>query len=432
MSQHLADDALREILKSQYDGEPLTITQAPPGAGKTGAIVDVAAQGALVLHQRNLIATPTYEQLRTIVARLATKYPRAPLTAWVPKDRVSDLGRELRGATRVVGDIRSVDPTERGIVIAVAAKWRWASTDIEPFDVLFVDEAFQVSAADYAQMAALARRHLLIGDPGQIDPIVTCDVDRWGDAADGPHLSAPEALLNAYNPRVISYPVSRRLPQDTVSMIGPLFYPGLAFVGLDSFPERALLGATINPILQRIVAGASIVGSELPAGSAGERDGGMVAHLISLARQMIEGNMQVRLNGETRALTSSDIGIVAPHVSQVAMLQQASPWPDVLIETANRFQGIERPIMLVWHPLSGRTNPQDFHLDVGRFCVMTSRHQVACIIAARGGIEEQLHANPPSGGRSLVGRPDRVFQGWHAQRALIQRLRADHRIFDAA
>jgi len=36
--------------------------------------------------------------------------------------------------------------------------------------------------------------------------------------------------------------------------------------------------------------------------------------------------------------------------------------------------------MFVQHPLSGRADATDFHLDAGRLCVLLSGHRVACWI----------------------------------------------------
>ncbi len=422
----LAHRALEEILGAQYDAEPLVIVEAPPGAGKTGSVVAQAVQGALILGERVLIATPTYEQLRTIVSRIRTQYPRTPLTIWVPRDRRISASEEF-GARAVITEAADI-PTHPSVVIAVAAKWRWARNDVPTFDSMIVDEAYQVCAADYAQIAALAHRHTLIGDPGQIDPVITCAVERWDASPDGPHIPSPEAIAASRKAKIIKFPISRRLPQDTVGIIGDLFYPGLPFTGLDDYPARALVGSPRSPLLSQIVAGATLIGTELPSSHTGERDAAMVEHLMGIVDELLAGGFTLRLHGQEYPLREEHIGIVAPHVSQVSMLQQASRWPGVFIETANRYQGLERPIMLAWHPLSSRATPQEFHLDVGRSCVMVSRHQVACIVAWRAGIERQLHENPPTGGRTLSGRTDRIYQGWYAQMEMLRRLRASGRV----
>jgi hypothetical protein len=54
-------------------------------------------------------------------------------------------------------------------------------TDIRrgPYDLLAVDEAWQMAWADLMQCATVSEHFLMIGDPGQIPPVVTIDVRRW-------------------------------------------------------------------------------------------------------------------------------------------------------------------------------------------------------------------------------------------------------------
>jgi hypothetical protein len=94
-----------------------------------------------------------------------------------------------------------------------------------------------------------------------------------------------------------------------------------------------------------------------------------------------------------------------------------------LVETSDRFQGLERSVMLVYHPLAGRTDADAFHLDAGRLCVMLSRHRVACVIFARAGIEDLLLRYGPSGDRVLGSDSDAEFEGWRAHLEVQRRLR---------
>jgi hypothetical protein len=50
--------------------------------------------------------------------------------------------------------------------------------------------------------------------------------------------------------------------------------------------------------------------------------------------------------------------------------------------------------VLAWHPLAGRRDATEFHLESGRLCVMISRHRHACIVVGRAGIAELLDAHP--------------------------------------
>ncbi|MCU1495561.1 MAG: uncharacterized protein JWO62_3325 [Acidimicrobiaceae bacterium] len=58
----------------------------------------------------------------------------------------------------------------------------------------------------------------------------------------------------------------------------------------------------------------------------------------------------------------------------------------MFVETANRWQGLERDVVVALHPLLGETAPEAFAMDAGRLCVMTPRHKVACALIGRPGL----------------------------------------------
>src|SRR5262249_5734420 len=125
----------------------------------------------------------------------------------------------------------------------------------------------------------------------------------------------------------------------------------------------------------------------------------------------------------------SMVGVVCAHVSQVNAVRERLPLElsEVLVETAERFQGLEREVMLVHHPLSGRQDCSGFRLNAGRLCVMLTRHRTACLVVARAGLEEQLRRYIPSGERVLGSARDDEYEGWRANLTILARLR-EHRV----
>ena len=67
----------------------------------------------------------------------------------------------------------------RGIVVATTARWLWVNERDYTADVCIVDEAWQMTYADLGGLGPLSAQVVLVGDPGQIAPVVT------GDAAAG-------------------------------------------------------------------------------------------------------------------------------------------------------------------------------------------------------------------------------------------------------
>lgn len=82
------------------------------------------------------------------------------------------------------------------------------------------------------------------------------------------------------------------------------------------------------------------------------------------------------------------------------------------VDTPERWQGQERPVMLIAHPLSGIEHPGAFDLETGRLCVMSSRHQTALLIFSRDHVPSTLNSLMPSATQS-PGLPDDIGKGHH-------------------
>ena len=427
----LADDAVRRVLQTQWEGVPAVRLDSPPGAGKTGIVERLAVQSLGILHERCMIATITNEQAFDVARRLARGYPRLQFTLFaraglaIPRDFGSYTNLVL---ARTSAELPSTGPC---VVIANAARWSWSDSSLyEPFDLQIVDEAFQLPDYRFHQIANLGRRLVLVGDPGQIAPVVTCETERWISDPVGPHVACPRALV-ARHPEVagLALPVSRRLVPDTVRFVQPAFYPRLPFTALSAPGDRRLrlaaaTGTPLDAPIDLAADGASLVQVNLPAQITGEVDEALAATIVGLIRRLMERRAQIEELGDTRRLLPSEVGVVCAHVAQTNAVRERLPrdLADVFVETADRFQGLERPIMLVYHPLSGRSDADTFHLDAGRMCVALSRHRVACFIVSRSGVREMLLRYAPTGDRVLGIDEDPEYEGWRAQLRIAEEL----------
>jgi hypothetical protein len=169
---------------------------------------------------------------------------------------------------------------------------------------------------------------------------------------------------------------------------------------------------------------------ELPALITGELDERLAETVVTLIVRLLQRSAEIYDGDTERHLEASMIGVVCAHVSQVNAVRERLPAEaaDVLVETSDRFQGLERPVMLVYHPLSGRADANAFHLDAGRLCVMASRHRVVCFLITRAGIEDMLLRYAPSGDRVLGLDEDAEFNGWQAHLSIARRLRERNRV----
>ena len=142
----------------------------------------------------------------------------------------------LDGVTRVGDNADVAAALDAGTVDVVAGTaWLFARPEFDgAFDVLFVDEASQLSLANAVAVGTCARSLVLIGDPNQL-PMVSQGVHPPGAAATSlEHLVGDAATLP--DERGLFLATSRRLHPAVNAFISPAFYDGL----LDTHPDTAL------------------------------------------------------------------------------------------------------------------------------------------------------------------------------------------------
>jgi hypothetical protein len=182
--------------------------------------------------------------------------------------------------------------------------------------------------------------------------------------------------------------------------------------------------AALDPAIDRAAAGASLVQVTLPSRPTGDVDEGLAAVVVGLIRRLLARETVVVDDGGARPLRPGMIGVVCAHVAQVAAVVELLPpaLDGVLVETADRFQGLERAVMIAHHPLSGRLDADVFHLDPGRWCVMLSRHRVAAFVVTRDGVDPMLRAYTPLGDRVLGAADDPELAGLRAHLSIARAL----------
>ncbi len=229
-----------------------------------------------------------------------------------------------------------------------------------------LDEAWQLTFADLGGLGAFAGQVVCVGDPGQIEPVVTGQTDRWRDSATGPHQPAPDALIAAH-PDAVSVVQLRhtwRLGPDTTAVVQPVFYPDLPFESRR--PDEYLTGR-LGERLPEIMA------HSVPV-TAGPCDAALVGACADMARDLL-GQTLFTEHG-SRDVGPADLAVVTSHVGQAAAVQALlADLPGVLIGTANQLQGLERAAVVALHPLAGYREASGFASNPGRACVMLSRHR---------------------------------------------------------
>jgi AAA domain len=387
----------------------LAIVKAPPGSGKTHTLLDIV-EHAYKERLRVAVACQTNAQANDICRRLYKRNSQLPAIRFASGGAsVVDLGKSITWAKK-----SSELPTGHCIVVGTTAKW--GVVDISPpFDVLLIDEAWQMAWKDFMLCGHVAGRFVLIGDPGQIPPVITLDVARWETSPRPPHVAAPEVILEDGSIPYLSLelPASRRLPHDAVNLIQPFYdFPFQAYAGPGEriiYSDRG--GSDISDKAIDLLSPGSVAGVTIPTPDSGpplEQDEDLAKLAINIAKGLLARRVRVADNGVIQPLVPSNIGIASTHRAMNMAIELALPSTlrgHIAVDTAERWQGLERPIMIVVHPLSGVVSPSPFDLETGRLCVMSSRHLFGLIVIARDHLNETLDNYIPSATQA-VGKPD--------------------------
>lgn len=396
------------------DGGRLAVVKAPPGSGKTHTLTYVLKR-LVSTGMRIAVAAQTNAQADDICRRLAgPDFSELVVTRFASSGHLAPDGfpSSVVWASKV-DDL----PGSPGVVVATTAKWSLTRVN-EPFAVLAIDEAWQMGWADLMQCANVSERFLLIGDPGQIPPVVTIDVRRWETSPRAPHAAAPSVVLADDDLMAdgfsSSIPACRRLPAESVDFVKPFYdfdfaayvEPGSRGLDLPTTHDWASLssGAPLVLTIPTPIDGPPI-----------EVDHELAQAVSQVVSDLLDNGAIVRTDKPARELVAADVGVTSSHRVMNAAIEQAlgAEHIDVRVDTPERWQGLERPVMIAIHPLSGVVSPSSFDLETGRLCVMASRHQSALIILTRDHVPDTLLNHVPSA-EQAPGRPDTVGRGHDA------------------
>ncbi|MDT0318448.1 AAA family ATPase [Streptomyces millisiae] len=415
------------------------VVDSPPGAGKSTLVVRAAlhlvARGEYVM-----VIAQTNEQVDDLTERLARNRPDLVVGRLLSTTR--PLSPRLAALPGVVSakTIPDLGPTPPPIIIATAAKWPWVKEEHGHWSRAIVDEAYQMRSDALLACAPLFDSALFVGDPGQLDPFSTVETDRWTGLTWDPLRNAVDVTL-AHNPAmaVRALPVSWRLPATAAPLVERAFYPFTPFDSGTGPDDRrmTLLRALAPDPIDQVLDRAAETGwghLELPFRQTLRTDRELARALADTASRLVARGTTTFCDQapppEGRRLTPARIAIGVAHNDQAEAVRSAlAPELDgITVDTANRLQGREFDVTLVWHPLSGRADASAFHLETGRLCVLLSRHRHACLVVARAGIPELLDRHP-SHQPVHLDVPPKFPDGWRAHQIVMDHLqRPEHRV----
>lgn len=419
------------VWKRANDEPSVTIISSPPGAGKTTTLIEIC-EHAIRARRRIGVACQTNAQTHDVCVRLVGKLGEGRVTRFIGSSASTDPPCKGCGVAAKADDIDDGPQ----VIVGTAAKWSLIESAPE-VDLIIVDEAWQMALATFLPLLRFCDRFVLIGDPGQIPPVVAASTERWETSRNPPHRAAPDVLAERLELSPISLPATWRLPFDTAEVIRDFYDFAFESAALDG--ERILefgpAGRSGSPAIDAAldrVARRSITRLVVPMPKAG----GLVADDPEVAAAAAETVTRIlkrtanvtALDGDTprRPIGPADLGVAATHrvlVQAIASRLPADIRREVKVDTAERWQGLQRELMIVVHPLSSMVNPGEFDLETGRLCVMASRHRSGLVVVGRAHIGDTLESILPVASQPL-GQPDAFARGLKRHRAFWRHLQS--------
>jgi hypothetical protein len=363
-----AGSVTAQVVASVWRGERCVIVNSPPGGGKSRLLTHAAVWLALKAGLSVCVAAFTTAQQDALLARLAEIAPAGSVSK-----------RTAHGPGHIT------------VSTIAAAAYDAAKGDRE-FDVILVDEAYQLTVTDVMNAASGAEQIVLVGDPGQIGPVVTATTTAWDGMAVPPHTPSPTAFAKDahLNPLILNLPDTWRFGPETVELLVPL-YP-FRFGTMASPP---LIFDALGDVLPEI--------GQAAVATMGDLADLAVAHLgVALSTQP----------WGRRSTVASDVAVVvsrAAHERELLSMFGGMGHTDITVGTADKLQGGQWPVVIALDPIAGEETFGGHQTSMGRFVVMTSRHSArltwAHSPAATARLADEVGGLPTHVRRFLEAKP---------------------------
>jgi len=371
----LTDDAKNLVLSLPLEASVLPV-QGPPGSGKTftGArmIVELVREG-----RRVGITAASHK----VISLLLNKVCAA----------AREVGLSLRAVQKVNGSDGCDDPmveqvkdnkavldalTSGEAQVAAGTAWLWAREEMaSSVDVLFIDEAGQMSLANVLAASQAATSSVLLGDPQQLDQPQKGIHPPGADGSAFDHLLQIHVTISPEQGLFLAQ--TYRLHPDVCAFTSELFYENRLVSRPENVTQRLNTEGVLDGAGLRF-APVKHSGNQNESPEEIERISSYIEDLLSKRSSWTDKN------GEMRLVTLEHILVVAPYNAQVSALREKLP-PDARVGTVDKFQGQEAPI--VFYSMTTST-PEDaprgmeFLYSLNRLNVAVSRARCVAVLVA--------------------------------------------------
>jgi predicted RecB family nuclease len=353
--------------------------QGPPGTGKThtGArmICALVKAGCKVG-----ITANSHKVIRNLLEKVVAAAEEVDLDI-----RCIQKAAEPEAEQRHIKFAKTNEDVFRGLKsgcqVAAGTPWLWARAEANDcVDVLFVDEAAQMSLANVLAVSQAAGTVVLLGDPQQLDQ------PTQGSHPDGVSVSALDHVLGGHKTitpdRGLFLEKTWRLHPRICDFTSELFYES-RLRPLESLETQKVCSrGRVQGVGLRYLA----VPHEGNQSSSPQEAAAIHELVVDI---LTSGSTWIDRHGREQPIELSDILIIAPYNAQVSELQDRIH--HARIGTVDKFQGQEAPIVIYSMTTSTHTDAprgMNFLYSLKRLNVAVSRARCICILVSAPAIFE--------------------------------------------
>jgi hypothetical protein len=438
------------VLQARLDGTaPVDriLLRAAAGAGKSYALKSLVADAIAHANcKRVAVVAFTNKQTHPLAAGLGAALGKERVCLFTAESRLSEVPPDTAKKATVITGLGDI-PDSIEVVVATCHKlggfsgirklldhFGAAANGSHPFDVLFVDEAWQVPHFLFAKVKGAAPIHVGVGDVGQLPPLEVGENPWRGDPGHNPYRAWPTDFDD--DPRTWA----REMPAVWRPAAGQLalwraFYPEWGTLNCVAGPnDRSFSAKNLADVAADIW---NQVGTGVPTlievdgladPEAPDVDLPLIEFVESLLDELFaagftlteaqygaDGNptgksSKLKPKGKvddpliallaTRNQAVDDLSDVVERLTERYDLSAT----DLLASTVDSYQGQTNGITVALHPLTGASQLDEFNSAFGRLAVTCTRAKHGLLLVARTGLD-QLLAEAPARPGTPFGEP---------------------------
>ena len=350
--------------------------QGPPGSGKTYTGARMVVR---LLHEgkRVGISATSHKVITNLLSEVLAAADGIVEVRAAQKVSESSARAEHERVTHVASNGEVQDGLASGAFnVAAGTVWLWAAEKSEEMvDVLFIDEAGQISLANVLSMARSARSIVLLGDPQQLDQPLQGSHPPGADRSALAHLLGEHDAMPDHLGLFLEH--TWRLHPNVTRFTSAAFYEGR----LES--RQNLANQRLNGPEPMDGAGPRLIAvHHVGADSTSPEEARQVAALV---RALVEsGSSWIDKDRVEHPLEFKDVLVVAPYNAQVGAIAALLP-PNARVGTVDKFQGQEAPVSIYSMTSSSPEDAprgMDFLYSRHRLNVATSRARCVAVVVA--------------------------------------------------